>query len=261
MRRLYREKQYFCGDFLEVDIFPVFKKQRGRGKKAKPTTETQQRLNQRNAERKLIRLLNTNFTSRDIRFDLTYDDEHYPDSPEEAQKQCRNFLRRVDYYRKKHGMSKLKYVFVTEIGKTNGRLHHHVVMSGGIDVNELSEIWGRGFTTVKPLKFNEQGIVGIAKYLIKEPILGKRWCASKNLEKPVERDRDGRIARRKVEEWYKSGVDNKAEIERTYEGYSLADIQPYYNEVNSGYYVTVLLYKQPAKKKRGKNKPTAAKER
>ena len=56
-------------------------------------------------------------------------------------------------------------------------------------------------------------------------------------------------------------MDNKAEIERTYEGYSLADIQPYYNEVNSGYYVTVLLYKQPAKKKRGKNKPTAAKER
>lgn len=71
MRCLYREKIHKCGEFLEVDIFPVFEYQRGRSKKRKPTTETQQRLNQRNAERKLTRLLNTNFTKRDIRFDLT----------------------------------------------------------------------------------------------------------------------------------------------------------------------------------------------
>ena len=261
MRCLYREKKYICGEYLEVDIYPVYKYQRSRSKKAKPTSEVQKKLNQRNAERKLIRLLNTNFTKHDIRFDLTYDADHYPSSPEEAQKECQNFLRRVKYARAKRGLPALKYVFVTEIGKQSGRLHHHIVMSGGMDINELADIWGRGYTSAKPLQFNEQGITGIAVYLVKEPILGKRWCASKNLEKPVERDRDGRIARRKVEEWYKSGADNKSEIERTYDGYTLADIQPYYNEVNSGYYVTVLLYKQPAKKKRSKNKPTAAKER
>lgn len=87
MRCLYREKIHKCGEFLEVDIFPVFEYQRGRSKKRKPTTETQQRLNQRNAERKLTRLLNTNFTKRDIRFDLTYSDENYPETPENAQRQ------------------------------------------------------------------------------------------------------------------------------------------------------------------------------
>lgn len=161
MRCLYREKFHYCGDYLEVDIFPVFEYQRGRSKKRKPTTEVQKKLNQRNAERKLIRLLNTNFTKKDIRFDLTYDDRYYPESPEAAQRQMQNFLRRVKYYRNKNGLPELKYVAVTEIGKQTARLHHHIVMSGGVDINTLAEIWGRGYTTAKPLQFNEQGIVGI----------------------------------------------------------------------------------------------------
>ena len=254
MRCLYREKKYVCGEYLEVDIFPVYKKQRSRSKKAKPTSEVQKRLNQRNAERKLIRLINTNFTKRDIRFDLTYDDDHYPDSPEEAQKQCQNFLRRVKYARKKLGLPPLKYVFVTEVGNEKGRLHHHIVMSGGMDPNDLSELWGRGITDLKPLKFTDQGIPGIAIYLIKFPILGKRWCASKNLSKPVETERTGRLPQYKVQEWNNSGMDNKKEIERTYEGYTLSDIKPYYNEVNGGYYVTLLMMKKPQKKRRSSKK-------
>lgn len=252
MRCLYREKKHVCGDYLEVDIFPVFEYQRGRGKKRKPTSETQKRLNQRNAERKLIRLLNTNFTKKDIRFDLTYDDEHYPDSPEAAQKQMQNFLRRVKYYRAKNGLPELKYVGVTEIGKQNGRLHHHIVMSGGVDITTLAEIWGRGYTTAKPLQFNDQGIVGIAKYLIKEPILGKRWCASRNLERPKVSERDGRLPQYQVKEWYNSGADNKAAIEKAYEGYALSEIKPYYNTINGGFYLTVLMYIKPTPKRSGK---------
>ena len=91
MRCLYREKKHICGEYLEVDIFPVFEYQRGRSKKRKPTSETQKRLNQRNAERKLIRLLNTNFTKKDIRFDLTYNEENRPETPEDAQNKCRIF--------------------------------------------------------------------------------------------------------------------------------------------------------------------------
>ena len=190
MRCLYREKIHKCGEFLEVDIFPVFEYQRGRSKKRKPTTETQQRLNQRNAERKLTRLLNTNFTKRDIRFDLTYSDENYPETPENAQRQMQNFLRRVKRYRAKHDLPELKYVAVTEVGKENGRLHHHIVMSGGVDINTLAEIWGKGYTTAKPLQFDEFGITGIAVYLVKSPILGKRWSASRNLEQPKTSERD-----------------------------------------------------------------------
>lgn len=256
MRCLYREKKYYCGDYLEVDIFPVFEKQHSRGKKRKPTTETQKRLNQHNAERKLIRLLNANFTKQDIRFDLTYSKNHLPASPEDAQRQMQNFIRRVKRYRNKHGLPELKYVAVTEVGEKSGRYHHHIVMSGGIDINTLAEIWGKGYTTAKPLQFDEFGIVGIAVYLVKEPILGKRWCASRNLVQPVAKERDGRIPQYKIKQFHDSGNDNRAELERLYEGYVLADCKPFYNEINGGYYITVRMYKKTAPKrsrKRGKN--------
>lgn len=255
MRCLYREKKHYCGEYLEVDIFPVFEYQRGRSRKRKPTTEMQKKLNQRNAERKLIRLLNTNFTKHDIRFDLTYSPENEPPTPEDAQRQLQNFLRRVKRYRKKHELPDLKYVAVTEQGSKSGRLHHHIVMSGGIDINTLAEIWGKGYTTAKPLQFDENGIAGIAVYLVKEPILGKRWCASRNLEQPKTSERDGRLPQYKVKQFHDSGYDNREELEKLYEGYTLSDISPYYNEINGGYYLTVRMYKKPAPKrsrKRGK---------
>ena len=253
MRCLYREKKLFCGEYLEIDIFPVFEYQRGRSKKRKPTSETMKKLNQRNAERKLIRLLNTNFTKEDIRFDLTYDSDHCPDSPEDAQREMQNFLRRVKRYRAKHDLPELKYVAVTEVGSRGGRVHHHIVMSGGISINTLAEIWGRGYTTAKPLQFDEQGLAGIAKYLLKdEPVLSKRWSASRNLEQPKVSERDGRLPKYKVKEWHDSGYDNRAEIEKAYEGYALSEVKPYYNEINGGYYLTVLMYKKPAQKRRRK---------
>lgn len=243
MRCLYREKRFHCGDYLEVNIYPVFEYQRSRSKKRKPTSDVQKKLNQRNAERKLIRLLNTNFTSKDIRFDLTYDAENHPETEQDAQRQMQNFLRRVKRYRKKHDMDELKYVAVTERGKNTNRYHHHIVMSGGIDINTLDEIWNRGYTTAKPLRFDMCGIVGIAKYMIKDPILSKRWCASKNLERPKETQRDGRISKKRVKLLHEYAPDNKDYLEHIYEGYKLADIQPEYNDVNGGLYVTVRMYK------------------
>ncbi len=50
-----------------------------------------------------------------------------------------NFIRRVKRYRQKHDLPELKYVAVTEVGEKSGRIHHHIVMSGGIDINTLFE--------------------------------------------------------------------------------------------------------------------------
>ena len=216
MRCLYREKMYICGDYVEVDIFPVFSKQRSRAKKMKPTSEVQARLNQRNAERKLIRLLNANFTKDDIRLDLTYNDDNLPLTPEDAQKEMQNFFRRIKRYRKRLGLPELKYVAVTEIGKETARLHHHIVMSGGVPINDLAEIWGKGYTTVKPLQFDKFGIVGIAVYLVKNPILGKRWNASRNLVKPTEAERTGRLSARKIEKMCSCENTLAEELERIY---------------------------------------------
>ena len=251
MRCLYRETMHKCGDvYLDVDIYPVYDKQRGRGPKRRPTSEVQQKLNTRNSQRYLARLLNTNFTSRDIRFDLTYSEKCLPYSPEEALRRVQNFFRRVKYRRKKMGLSELRYVVVTEYGEEHGRIHHHVIMSGGIDINELAELWGQGYTTAKPLQFDDRGLVDLATYLTKKSALSKMWSASKNLKKPERKERDGKISASRVQEWATSGLDNRIQIEACYPGYRLVDCIPHVNEVNGGVYLALYLIKIPDKRKK-----------
>ena len=138
MRCLYRERRYHCGNYLEVDIFPVFQKQSGRGKKAKPTSEVQARLNEHNAEQKLIRILNANFTPEDIEIHLTYTDENLPSTPEEAERDVANYLRRVKRLRKKLELPALKYVNVPGGGIGGTRFHFHITMSGGVFSEQMA---------------------------------------------------------------------------------------------------------------------------
>ncbi len=249
MRCLYREKKYYCGKYLEVDIFPVFGTKRG-GRKGryKPTSEVQQKLNARNAERKFIRLINTNFDETGIRLDLTYNNEHLPESPEAAQKHMQNFFRRVKYYAKKNSLPDVKYVAVTEIGSRHGRPHHHIIMNGDVPIKELARMWGEGYVSVKPLQPDENGLEKLASYLMKKPILGKRWCASKNLIQPKVTQRDGRISQKKAKELAEHGNDARQEIERLYDGYYMSECATYYNDVNGGYYLRVHLREKPTKK-------------
>lgn len=246
MRMRYREHKFICGQFLETDIYPVWTetaKSGRRAKKSKPSSETQERLNKRNAERKIIRLLNTNFCADDIRLDLTYRPGHLPDDDESAIREMRNFLRRVRYRRKKLGLPDLKYVVVTEKGKRTNRYHHHIVINcGDMSPRELGEIWGHGYPTIKPLQFDEQGITGIAKYMVKEPILNRRWYASQNLEQPTEVTRDGYISQRKAREIGQYENDCREDLERLYKGYTLSECRAYWNDVNGSYYITVLMY-------------------
>ena len=42
MQRTYREKKYYCGEYLEVAIYPVYAHPKKRGKRKKPTSKIQQ---------------------------------------------------------------------------------------------------------------------------------------------------------------------------------------------------------------------------
>lgn len=93
MRTAYREKRYYCGEYLDVYIFPVFETGRrasGRGKKRKPTSSAQKKLNQRHREQKLARLLHSNFTPDDLELNLSYTVQ--PESDEEAARLLRNYI-------------------------------------------------------------------------------------------------------------------------------------------------------------------------
>lgn len=272
MKCLYRERRYVCGDYLEVDIFPVFEKQTGRGPRRQPTSEVQARLNEHNAEQKLIRLLNANFTPEDIEIHLTYSDENLPETPEEVKRDAQNFLRRVKRLREREGLDDLKYVVVPSGGFEGTRFHLHITMNGGIDRNVLEELWGYGYANSRKLQFNENGVEGLARYVARqftahkgELPFGKRWSASRNLVIPPPHDRDGRLSQKKVKALATVDVERNAPFEELYEGYRLSEVRPFYNEINGGYYLCIKMYREGSrlsnKRKRRERYPRRTTER
>ena len=259
MQMLYQEKIITSGRYTEIDIYPVIPPQRRRGRKARPSTEVQEKLNKRYAEKRIGYLVNANFTEEDIRLDLTYDKNHLPESPEDAQHQCQLFLRRLISFRRKKGLSELKYIYVTEVGEKSGRVHHHIVLSGGVLIKDLARLWGKGYTTVKPLQFDmEYGCTALAEYMVKKPVLKRRWNCSKNLEQPEVRVRTGRISRRKAFEWLTAGMDARNEIEKRY-GLKLADIKPLFNDVNRAAYVALSMYDPQTRRREQKGETNGQK--
>ena len=260
MRTMYREKKYICNDFLEVDIYPVYKQLKGkRNKKAAPTSDVMKILNNHNKEKRLTRLLNTNFTEDDIKIELTYSDENLPETEEDAQKELQKFFRRLKRFRKKNNLDELKYIAVTERGKRSGRFHHHIVVNGGMLSKDIQNIWGNGFVRETPLQISEDGLDALAKYLVKNLKSDalqkgqKSWHASRNLKQPIERQNDSRLSRKKAKELHEN-KECKEMFEKLYPDYFLASCSTFYNDVNGGYYLCLNMYRKEQKKKsKGKN--------
>ena len=273
MRRTYREKIYKCGEYLEVQVFPVFKKgnTRRRGK-SKPTSEMQARLNQKNAECALTRIVNENFTEDDISLTLTFSDEYLPDTYEEAERLFKNFIRRLSYLRKKRGLPEMKYVKIAG----PGRFHFHVPMTCGISDKELQRLWPYGYANALHFTLDENGLEGHARYIAsqfvdsddidifsmfdidektgevseKEKIARKkgarRYSCSKNIVRPEPEEKDGRISAARVEELATVDSSSRAAFEKMYPGYVFSSCRPYYNEENGGYYLEIKMYKEDA---------------
>ena len=251
MQRRYREKKYYCGEYLEVAIYPVYSHPKKRGKRSKPTTEIQQRLNQRHAEGKLRRLLHTNFTPSDLFATLTFDEVNLPASVEDAQRTIQNFLRRLKRRCAKLE-TELKYIYILEKGQENGRLHVHMVVSGGMDEDNLAALWAMGKVKVAALEFNEDGLAALAKYFTKgeaenggKPLTWKRWVGSRNLEKPQVEQKDGRLSHRKMAALCQDGGDADY-LETLVDGYEMADYSLEVSEdIYGGYYLAAVMKKMP----------------
>ncbi len=183
----YRVKTITSGQIIEVEAYPLWRDYNTmKEARSATTSEAQQAVNDRNAQKKLIRLINTNFDDRDLAITLTYKGG-VPDQ-DQARKDIRNYLRRIKTYRKKLGLEELKYVYVIEYevgagGRKKKRVHHHVIMSG-MDRDMAEAIWAKGYANARKLQPDEYGMEAIARYMLKAPRGGKRWGYSRNLKKP-----------------------------------------------------------------------------
>lgn len=245
----YREKRIYSGNMLEIEIFPISFQERkhSRKRKEKESLTKQKNLNDKNAKKHLIRLLNTNFTDKDLSVTLTYDNENLPQSEEEARKDVINFLRRVKRYVKRNNLPDLKYIAVIEYreqkeGKKAIRLHHHIVMSGDIDRDKVEELWKKGRANADRLKADEFGYEGLARYISKDPKGQKRWTQSRNLKQPIVKVNDFKYSKRKVNELLKCQGDRQA-FESLYKNYSFRDYKIYINDITAGTYLYIKMQK------------------
>lgn len=261
-----REKKIYCGDkFMEVDIYPFTKKQQEvsggkREKRKRVTAPKQKNLNDKNARRYLIQLMNSNFTEKDLHVTCTYKMGEHPDTVEEAETEARNFIRRVNYLRKKKGLDPIKYILVSEMTYKNEmliRVHHHIVMSGDLERDEVEDLWRKkkkkgqkkgdkiGRINADRLQPDENGLAALAAYLTKEPNRKKRWSSSQNLKRPMELTNDRKYSKRQLEKIANGLVDNDY-WKKKYPGWHITDqdygIQVSYNEL-SGYYIYLRLRK------------------
>lgn len=260
-----------AGDMVEIDMYPAFlRKDMSRAAKAKASREAQKNLNNKNRIKNLVRLVNANFCKRDYIVHLTYEDGYLP-TEERAKKDMVNYLERVKRRRKKQGLPPLKYIYVTEFVPEGERtkkvrIHHHLIMSGGLDRDEVEGLWGKGRCRVDRCQPDDFELTGFAKYISKlEREKGRHsYCPSKNLDKPKVYKSVTKLSRRKFAEIIRMG-DGRAELlERLYQGrFRYLDSTTYISQEFGGFYLysrlrrreSVWEKKGEGMERKGKNAP------
>nr|DAO25555.1 MAG TPA: hypothetical protein [Caudoviricetes sp.] len=146
--------------------------------------------NEKEAVRRLARIINCNFRAGDLWLQLKYSDERLPEDMEAAKKEVSKFLRNVgSRYRKETGKS-LRYVLTTSdtdprTGK-KVRLHHHLVMDRAA-WEVVTRYWPEdqcGYTLLD----GRGDYTGIARYMVSNACKdahAKKWSSSRGLEKPI----------------------------------------------------------------------------
>lgn len=247
----YRTRTIKAGPRLEVEIFPVFgreKTAKARAAKQNLTPEAVQRNNEERSKRRLIQLIDANFDERDIHLTLTYNGT--PPKYDQAQADVKNFLRAVKRRREKSGLDTLKYIYTIE-GNEDGsreRIHVHMVMNGGIDREELETIWGKGYANADHLQPNENGLEALARYITKQQKNRRKWCRSRNLKKPKQRTSDTKVSNARVKRLAVDFPNSAKEImEKLYPGYIHTKTIMRYSDVVDGAYIRCVMRKQPGR--------------
>lgn len=163
------------------------------GEKREPrqeeSSEAQKRINQRNAETNLRRLMNANFKDGDLLVRLDFSKANAPRGSNEMQELMSKAIRKMRAEHKKQNME-MKYIYVKEIGPKGGR-HIHMIMNK-CDSDLIRKCWPHGGIHIDPLISDGQ-YGKIAAYFIKYALrteetegmmIGKRWYASQNLVRP-----------------------------------------------------------------------------
>lgn len=163
----YIKKVYRFPNSIEVE--KVFSGRYGksieRSKNEKLTPSDVEKVNLRNAVKKLMRLIKMNFTSDDWSLTLTYSKDKRPDVLE-ARKVLRNFKAAMKRAYQKEGVP-FKWIEVTEY--KHKAIHHHMIVNdcNGQAVKLIKKLWNYGHVHYSPI-WEDGEVEGLAEYYIKE---------------------------------------------------------------------------------------------
>ena len=253
----YRRKTTESGPRIDAEVFPVF----GRGMRralrrarSQQTPEAQKRANEERSRLHLIQLVEANFTDADLAIGLDYAGKE--PTPERVDRDLKTFFEKVRRRRKKYNLPDLKYICaiggdeMPAPGYSGKRPHAHVIMQGGIDRDELEEMWGHGRANTKRLQPMDEGLGGISVYFTKQmqdrpPKKGvKRYRTSRNLIRPEPRSRDAKIPNSRVRRIaYDFENEAKTVMEKLYPGYVLQKCVVRYSDIVPGVYIRCVLRK------------------
>lgn len=208
-----------------------------RGRESKPS---QKRLNDKNAQRYMARLINANFSQGDLFVTFTWDDDNMPADTKEAQKQVSNFFKRINYRRKKRGFENCRYIYVLAVDDYV-RPHVHIVMSGDcMTRDEIEDAWTHCRRKNSRRLEPDDGTLlsGLACYLSQNPHKSKRWQSSKNLIKPGKISRSySKFTKKRVDRMARDYEVCRQEMQKAYPGYQFIDADIRYNGVTAAFYI------------------------
>lgn len=255
------------GPMMDVTCFPVWDTTAAQRAKSEAKREAHRKaqiaLNHRNAKKKLVRLVNANFSEGDLIICCEYALDNQPQDDERAAKDIRNYIKRILYLRRKRGLPPLRYIYITEVTvseKFGVRYHHHVMMSGGITREEAEDCWLKkhgGRSNAKRAQPGEKHLAGFACYLTmdkrnrtmehdgknpQEKAMKKGWVSSKNLIDPEKHatEADKKISIRKAQRIAETmeNFDNAKEIfSRLYPEYELLEVTAKRSRWTAGVYI------------------------
>ena len=250
---VYATKEITAGNQFEVEIYPEFFRSKDipvkDKKNSKGSSTAQRNFNDKKSRKEFERTLNTNFKAGDLWITFTYDDAHYPESIEKAIKDMTNYIRRINYKRKKIGLGNARYMYVTEWISEDGeciRCHHHLVMDGELDMDTVESTW-KCSKRVESRRIDyseEHGLNGMATYMTKVMTVQRRgrksqktWNASKNLKRAVVKKNHYKFRKSKVQEMIRDRGKIEEYMQKQYPEYQYDHAEVRFNEINKMFYI------------------------
>ena len=132
--------------------------------------------------KRLSQIILANHAEFNLLITLSYASSHLPKSDAGAKCDIQNWLRKV---RRAYSLceKKIKYIMTCERSK-GGRPHFYIICND-VGISEiLMNKWDYGRTYIEPVAFNEKNSSTLCAYILRGNLFSKRWCASKNLERP-----------------------------------------------------------------------------